>query len=156
MQSKPSPYILRLSREFRKKQTETESLLWSRLRSRQLGGLKFRRQHPIGRYIADFCCHEHRLVIEVDGGVHMKQDQRFYDKLRQEDIEAQGYRVVRVTTEEVKRDIEAVLRQSNWRVLPHPLDPPLPWERGKGVRWSAPHDRTHKSHKKIRRLHSRR
>ncbi|MGA9363651.1 MAG: endonuclease domain-containing protein [Bacteroidota bacterium] len=132
MQSKPSPYILRLSREFRKKQTETESLLWSRLRSCQLGGLKFRRQHPIGRYIADFCCYEHRLVIEVDGGVHMKQDQRFYDKLRQEDIEAQGYRVVRVTTEEVKRDIAAVLRTIRLASLASPPRSPSPVGEGEG------------------------
>jgi len=145
--------MLRLSREFRKKQTETESLLWSRLRSRQLGGLKFRRQHPIGRYIADFYCHEHKLVVEVDGGVHMKQDQRLYDRLRQEDIEAQGYRIVRVTSEQVKKDIDGTL----WKILSacqSSLPAPLP--RGRGVPTQSGrgevkgmYDRTQKPHKKI-------
>lgn len=126
MRSKPSPYILHLSREFRKKQTQTESLLWSLLRDRQLGGLKFRRQHPIGRYIADFCYYDRKLVVEVDGGVHMKQDQHLYDRLRQEDIEAQGYRVVRVTTEEVKRDVDAVLLAIKLACLASPPRSPSP------------------------------
>jgi type I restriction enzyme R subunit len=128
VQSKPSPYIVRLSREFRKKQTETESLLWSRLQNRQLGGVKFRRQHPIGRYIADFCCYEHKLVVEVDGGVHMEQNQRLYDRLRQEDIEAEGFKVLRVTTQEVVTDIEAVLRKISNAVGSSP-PAPLPRER---------------------------
>jgi cyclase len=94
-----------------------------------LGGLKFRRQHPIGRYIADFCCYEHKLVVEVDGSVHMKQEQQLYDSLRQEDIEAQGFKVLRVTTQEVGADIEAVLRKIGNAVRPSPPTP-LPRERG--------------------------
>ena len=132
MRLKPSPYILRLSRRFRKKQTQTESLLWSRLRNRELAGLKFRRQHPIGRYIADFYCHEHKLVIEVDGGVHMKQDKRLYDRLREEAIEAEGYRVVRVTSDEIKKDIEAVLRTIKLTGLSSPPRSPSPAGEGEG------------------------
>jgi cyclase len=94
-----------------------------------LGGLKFRRQHPIGRYIADFCCYEHKLVVEVDGGVHMKQDQHLYDRLRQEDIEAQGFNVLRITIQEVVTDIEAVLREISNAVRSSP-PAPLPRERG--------------------------
>jgi very-short-patch-repair endonuclease len=94
-----------------------------------LGELKFRRQHAIGRYIADFCCYEHKLVVEVDGGVHMKQGQHLYDRLRQEDIEAQGFNVLRITTQEVVTDIEAVLRKISNAVRPS-LPAPPPRERG--------------------------
>jgi very-short-patch-repair endonuclease len=141
MRSKPSPYILRLSREFRKRQTETESLLWSRLRNRQLGGLKFRRQHPIGRYIADFCCYDRKLVVEVDGGIHTKQDQRLYDTLRQKDIEALGYRVVRVTTGEIKRDIDAVLQGIKSACLASPPRSPSPSGEGDGGEVKGLYDR---------------
>lgn len=108
---KVSPYIVALCRQFRRHPTPTEEIVWKRVRNRQLCGLKFRRQHPIGRYIADFYCHEQRLLIEVDGGVHMKKDQQLYDAARQEDIEAQGYRILRITTKEVEQDLSGVLRK---------------------------------------------
>ncbi len=59
------------ARRLRKRQTKSEKLLWLALRNRQLGGLKFLRQHPIGHSIVDFYCHENRLVIEIDGGIHL-------------------------------------------------------------------------------------
>ncbi len=70
--------MVELCRQFRKHPTTTEEMLWQCLRNRRLQGLKFRRQHPIGRYIADFYCHEHKLVAEADGGIHMKKDQKPY------------------------------------------------------------------------------
>ena len=102
-------YLVDLCREFRKHPTDTESMLWACLRDRQLHGFKFRRQHPIGRYIADFYCHELRLIVEVDGGIHMQKDQKLYDVARQEDLEGQGYTVVRVSTDEVKKSLRRVL-----------------------------------------------
>ena len=102
-------YLVDLCLEFRKHPTDTESMLWACLRDRQLHGFKFRRQHPIGRYIADFYCHELRLIVEVDGGIHMQKDQKLYDVARQEDLEGQGYTVVRVSTDEVKKSLRRVL-----------------------------------------------
>ena len=69
--------------------------------------MKFRRQHPIGRFVVDLYCPDFRLVVEVDGGVH---DQRIeYDAIRTGALEAEGYRVMRITNEEVLRDVEGVL-----------------------------------------------
>jgi predicted helicase/very-short-patch-repair endonuclease len=122
-------YLLNLCREFRKNPTETETMLWECLRDRRLYGYKFRRQHPIGRYIADFYCHELKLIIEVDGGIHNKKDQKLYDEARQEDLEARGYQVVRLATDEVKRDLPGALG----RIIPSPASP-LPQGEGSGAR----------------------
>ena len=78
-------------RTLRRNATDAEALLWSRLRDRRLAGHKFRRQHPIGPYIADFACPDARLVIELDGGQHSPET----DAARTAYIEAQGYTVLR-------------------------------------------------------------
>ena len=104
-------------------------MLWACLRDRQLHGYKFRRQHPIGRYIADFYCAELQLVIEVDGGIHMKKDQKLYDDNRQEDLESRGYKVVRLKTSDVRRNPAKVLM----RLFSRPVAP-LPLGEGLGVR----------------------
>lgn len=65
-----SPKIFQRATELRKNMTEAERILWSALRRKQLSGKRFRRQHPIETFIVDFYCHEARLVIEVDGGIH--------------------------------------------------------------------------------------
>jgi very-short-patch-repair endonuclease len=97
------------AKELRKVQTPAEQALWSRLRNRGLSGLKFRRQHPIGPFIADFYCAQHRLVIELDGGVHRKQAEQ--DAKRTAQLAAYGFRVLRVQNEEVQTDLESVLRK---------------------------------------------
>ena len=97
------------AREFRKAPTRAEAILWERLRNRRLNGLKFRRQHPIGPYIVDFYCAQHRLIVEIDGPVHRLQAE--HDRLRAEELERRGYRILRVTNEEVERDIEGVLKK---------------------------------------------
>ena len=104
-------YIYEICRRLRQKQTDPEKILWECLRAKRLNGLKFRRQHSIGRYIADFYCSEARLVIELDGGVHHLKDQRDYDKVRQDVIETREIRVVRIRNEEIEQDPEAVLRE---------------------------------------------
>lgn len=69
-------------RELRQVSTEAEELLWQNLRNRKLNGLKFRRQHPLDKFLADFYCHEKKLAIEVDGAVHDANDAKEYDKGR--------------------------------------------------------------------------
>jgi very-short-patch-repair endonuclease len=91
----------------RKNPTEAERKLWAHLRLRQLGGYKFRRQHPIGPYIVDFICIERKLIIEVDGGQH--DDYKFYDSKRDKWLKNKGFRVLRFWNIEVSTYIEIVL-----------------------------------------------
>jgi very-short-patch-repair endonuclease len=95
------------AKELRQSMTSAERILWERLRDRRLAGIKFRRQHPIGSFIVDFYCAEARLVIEVDGGIHHEQTEA--DIFRSQELEAQGYRVIRFTNQRVGSDLESVL-----------------------------------------------
>lgn len=94
------------ARKLRRDTTYPERLLWSRLRGGRLCGYKFRRQHPIGGYVADFCCEQAKLVIEVDGMTHVNVGDK--DVRRTEALEKQGYHVLRVTNDEVLRDVDTV------------------------------------------------
>ena len=89
-----------------------ERRLWKHLRYRRLNGLRFRRQHPIGRFIVDFYCPAHRLVIELDGASHDEQGE--YDESRTVWLEAHGYEVLRFANDDVRdaldRVLEAILR----------------------------------------------
>ena len=87
--------------------TEAERLLWTRLRRRQIHGVKFRRQAPIGEYIVDFAAFEPKLVIELDGGQHMEQKE--YDQRRTAWLVSQGFHVLRFWNHEVFEDLECVL-----------------------------------------------
>ncbi|HMD85151.1 MAG TPA: endonuclease domain-containing protein [Terriglobia bacterium] len=84
------------AREFRRMPTETERAAWDLLRSLRLKGFKFRRQHPVGPYIADFCCVERRLIVELDGGVHGQQSQARSDARRDAHLQNRGYTVLRL------------------------------------------------------------
>jgi len=95
------------ARELRLSPTMAEEKLWARLRNRQLGGLKFRRQHPIGRYITDYYCAAKRLVVEIDGGIHAAQRQADQDRSRE--LEALGCRVIRFSNQEIETEMERVL-----------------------------------------------
>jgi len=103
------------ARELRRNQTEAEKILWAAVRNRRLMGKKFLRQHPIFTdpqnldvfYIADFYCHEHRLVVELDGGIH--KDHQEYDARRTEVLEVQNIKVIRFTNEQVEEDLNSVL-----------------------------------------------
>jgi very-short-patch-repair endonuclease len=95
------------ARKLRKDSTYPERKLWHALRDRRLCGLKFRRQHAIGPYYADFYCHAAKLIVEVDGDSH--DDTRFeYDMQRQRYFQDLGYRVFRVTNDDVLDDMEPV------------------------------------------------
>lgn len=91
--------------------TVTEKLLWQCLRGRQLGGLKFRRQRPLGRYVADFCCDEAKLVIEIEGTVHDLPDQKIYDHIREQELAAHGYAILRFRAEEIQQQLSEVLKR---------------------------------------------
>ena len=98
-------------RELRRASTEAEKLLWQELRNKKLGGLKFRRQHPLDKFIADFYCNEKKLVIELDGDVHDKKINKEYDEARTIMFSELGVTVLRFRNEEVINDIESVLKQ---------------------------------------------
>jgi very-short-patch-repair endonuclease len=90
--------------------TRAEVILWSALRGKQLAGLKFRRQHPLGPYVVDFFCLSRRLAVEVDGGVHDCDDRARRDELRDAWIRAQAIRILRVPNDLVLNDLEAAMR----------------------------------------------
>ena len=96
------------ARELRQTMTDAERLLWSRLRRRQVHGLHFRRQHPIGPFIADFACTRAKLVIELDGGQHVRLKDK--DAARTRRLEQTGYRVLRFWNHDVLTQIDAVLQ----------------------------------------------
>ena len=97
------------ARQLRREQTEAELFLWARLRARQLSGAKFRRQWPIGPFIVDFCCVEHRLIIELDGGQHASEAEK--DEARSEFLRKEGYEVLRFWNHEVFLETELVLQR---------------------------------------------
>ena len=101
------PVILARAREMRHPQTPAEATLWRVLRNRQTG-CKFRRQHPIDRFIIDFYGAEAKLLIEIDGDSHIESDQADYDKARTDHLEELGYRVIRFTNDDVRYNIHAV------------------------------------------------
>lgn len=120
------------ARNLRRSQADAEARLWSRLRGSQLG-VKFRRQHPLDGYIADFACVEKRLIVELDGGQHA--DAQRYDERRTRALEALGFRVLRLWNDEalVRTDdvMTAIVRALNQPPPPHP-DPLPPLRRGRG------------------------
>jgi very-short-patch-repair endonuclease len=95
------------TRRLRRYATDAEKLLWRHLRSRQLGGLKFRRQATVDRAIPDFICAEKRLVVELDGGQHLEE----IDAPRTERLEVLGCRVIRFWNHEVLENLEGVLER---------------------------------------------
>ncbi|GAB4371183.1 MAG: hypothetical protein Kow00121_12510 [Elainellaceae cyanobacterium] len=110
-----------VARQFRKEPTASEAILWEALRNRKFENRKFRRQHPIGTFIVDFFCHEERLILEVDGGVHTTQKE--LDRQRQELLESLGLRFLRVTSEEVETSLPNVLEKIHQAFLPSSPSP---------------------------------
>ena len=108
-----------LAHDMRQMPTAAEDSLWDRVRSKRLAGHKFRRQHPIGRFIVDFYCVEHGLAIEVDGTIHELQAEE--DRARREYLEQRGIRFLRFGNEAILNDIEQVLS-----LILSTLDAPAP------------------------------
>ncbi len=122
------------AKRLRRNETVAERLLWLRLRDRRLNGWKFKRQVPIDRYIADFCCSDARLIIELDGGQHSVQTVQ--DAKRTEILESMGYLVLRFWNNDVLKNTNGVLEaiaESLEQLSPSAPHPgPLPnGERGK-------------------------
>ncbi|HHT9134933.1 MAG TPA: endonuclease domain-containing protein [Candidatus Avalokitesvara rifleensis] len=107
-----------IAKNLRRRSTDAEKLLWRHLRSKQLKGLKFRRQHPIGSYIVDFACLDKQVVIELDGGQHTVNGNR--DKERDRRLEKEGYKVLRFWNNDVLRNTNGVLEVIRENCLPHP------------------------------------
>jgi len=95
------------ARSLRQRMPPSEAALWNALRALKPTGLHFRRQVPLGRYYADFACHHPRLVIEVDGWTH---DDPAYDAERDRFMQGEGYRVLRVSSVDVLRNLDGVVR----------------------------------------------
>jgi very-short-patch-repair endonuclease len=99
------------ARELRATMTDSEKILWNKLRKRQLNGMYFRRQHPYNIYILDFYCFEANLVIEVDGEIHLKQ--RLYDEGRTKFLESSGVKVLRFTNKDIETKLDWVINRIN-------------------------------------------
>lgn len=122
-----SNLLFKRAEELRKFCTWEEEIIWGFLKGNQLG-IKFRRQHPLLFYIADFYCHQLKLVIEIDGSVHNKEDVKINDNIRQQEIEDLGITVIRFSNSQVKHNPGIILEQINKKIeeLKNIEDPSLP------------------------------
>lgn len=123
------PQIVR-ARELRKESTEAEKKLWNALRRKNMGGLRFRRQYPLGPYFADFVCLPARLVVEVDGESHAEEAQIRHDRVRTAWLRSQRFRVIRFWNSDVFENIDGVLDVIADVVRKPP--PPTPSRMGRG------------------------
>ena len=103
------PFVFENAKALRKNMTEAEKLLWYYLKG-GFEGLKFRRQHALGRYIPDFYCHKLKLIIELDGNIHEVEEVKSKDDVREDELRKAGYDIVRFKNQEVFQDIDKVLQ----------------------------------------------
>ena len=111
------------ARQLRKDETSAEWLLWQMIRNRKVKGFKFRRQHPTNKYITDFYCHEAKLVIELDGDIHLLDEIKAYDEIRETEIKELGLIVKHFTNEDVFTEAHKVIAKIETylsSVRPHP------------------------------------
>ena len=126
------PSVFEKANELRKNMTETEKILWCALRRKNLKGYRFRRQHPIDRFIVDFYCHKAKLVVEVDGKIHNKVQQKEYDVGRSVELEKFGLKVIRFTNDEVKSNLHEVISQIERQLYDEPEASSLQGRRERG------------------------
>jgi very-short-patch-repair endonuclease len=103
--------IFAKARELRNNMTEAEKILWDELKNRRVFKSRFRRQHPIDIFIADFYCHEYKLAIEIDGEIHLKKEIQEYDDGRTHDIEKFGIKILRFSNNQILTDINSVKKK---------------------------------------------
>jgi len=103
--------LYQYGRELRQESTPAEKLLWTELRSRKLNGLKFRRQHPLDKFVVDFYCNEKKLVIELDGGIHDEKINKEYDEARTAMLAGLDIKGLRFKNEEVINGVKDVLKK---------------------------------------------
>jgi very-short-patch-repair endonuclease len=116
------PKIMEAARLLRENMTSSENLMWERLKGKKICGLRFRRQHPIDIFIADFYCHEARLVVEIDGEVHNQQ--KDYDIGRTAEMEKYDLLVIRFSNNEIITEIEEVVGKIEVTVREQIKSPP--------------------------------
>jgi very-short-patch-repair endonuclease len=133
----PHEEVSRLNRgaakRLRSNMTDAEHRLWHLLRAHRFGGVGFRRQAPMGRYVVDFVSHRLQLVIEVDGGQHARSSVKAHDRVRDQWLGARGYRVLRFTNVDVLRNLEGVADRIANEIPPSQPSP----ARGEGLRVST-------------------
>jgi very-short-patch-repair endonuclease len=118
------------ARSLRRDSTDAERVIWSALRAHRLNGASFRRQKPIGPYVADFVCHERNLIIELDGGQHFESKQIQRDARRDSFLTVKGYRVLRFNNYDVMTNMAGVLETIAAAIDRSP-SPTLPRKRGR-------------------------
>ncbi|WP_291847474.1 DUF559 domain-containing protein [Bradyrhizobium sp.] len=120
------------ARALRKNSTDAERLLWAALRDHRLNGASFRRQVPIQNFIADFVCHAAKLVVELDGGQHFSDRAEKRDATRSAVIEAQGFKVLRFSNQDVMTNRAGVVETIASAVAEKAPTPALPRKRERG------------------------
>ena len=137
IEPKTGKSMIERARELRKEAPIPERVLWGMLRGRRIGGLKFRRQQPIGPYVADFFCQDARLVVELDGQSHVGEEAK--DAARDQYMRSRGLEILRVPNDELLRNregvAETILREAEARV--RKPSPPTPLPGGEGSRPST-------------------
>jgi len=118
------------ARVLRRRQTESENILWKALRNRKLNGLKFRRQVALGRYIVDFICVEEKIIIEVDGSSHIGRD--VYDNNRDRFFRSHGLKTLRFTNIQIKESLDLVLEKISREISARTSNPSLS-QNGRGL-----------------------
>ena len=116
-----------IAKILRKRLTDAEKFLWGHVRGKQLEGFKFRRQEPIGNYVADFVCYEKRIIVEVDGSQHCSEKDHERDRW----FEGQGFKVIRFWNNEVLKNTEGVWEVIRKTMLISPS--PNPSHQGRGI-----------------------
>ena len=134
------PELFRLAERMRQNPTIAEHLLWQYLKKLRYEGFIFRRQHPLDLFIVDFYCHRIKLVIEVDGDIHLIEENIKYDENRTGELERFGLKVIRFKNDEIMNALEQIIRKSKLSSLNY--HPPPSWGRGTGggeakVIWSG-------------------
>ena len=114
--------IFENAKSLRANPTHEETILWSYLIQKPLGH-KFRRQHPISIYVADFYCHALKLIVEVDGGIHKNSEVHRHDIERQKNLETEGISFLRFTNNDVLRNLELVIQKIEEYILAHQKHP---------------------------------
>jgi len=109
MARKYSRELFQVSKDLRKSQTEAEEIIWEKLKSKKLNGLKFRRQIPYDTFVLDFLCPSKKVILEIDGKIHLKTKIR--DQERDEYFMEKGYKILRIKNEEVLNNVAAVLKR---------------------------------------------
>ena len=103
--------LYQYGRELRQELTQAEKKLWAEIRNKKLNGLKFRRQHPVDKFVLDFYCHERKLAIELDGSIHDVKINQEYDEARTAMLGGLGIYTLRFRNDEVINSIESVLQK---------------------------------------------